>query len=135
MFFHVDIKGDRLPDRTLCLTYDDGPGQVQGNGPGPRTLELAEYLFERGVPATFFVIGKHLELYPQLPGQLSQMGHLVGNHTSTHPGLVALAVGGGNVCDELLENRCSDQKQRIPAGLLLPGPVRKLARAGRRGSP
>ena len=101
MFFHVDIKGDRLPDRTLCLTYDDGPGQVQGNGPGPRTLELAEYLFERGVPATFFVIGKHLELYPQLPGQLSQMGHLVGNHTSTHPGLVALAVGGGNVCDEL----------------------------------
>jgi peptidoglycan/xylan/chitin deacetylase (PgdA/CDA1 family) len=101
MFFHVDICGDRLPERTLCLTYDDGPGQVQGNGPGPRTLELAEYLFERGVPATFFFIGKHLEPYPQLPGWLSQMGHLVGNHTATHPGLVALAVGGGNVCDEL----------------------------------
>ena len=53
------------------------------------------------MPAAFFFIGKHLESHPQLPADLNRLGHLVGNHTFTHPGLVAMAQGGGNVCDEL----------------------------------
>jgi len=101
MFFNVDIKGDRLPTGTLCLTYDDGPGQTTGAGPGPRTLELAEYLYDQGIPATFFIIGDHAERHPGVLAQLCRWKHTVGNHTATHPGLVALASAGGNVLEEV----------------------------------
>src|SRR5262245_40026692 len=101
MFFDSDIKGDRLPPRTLCLTYDDGPGHTDGDGPGPRTLELGRYLFEEGIQATFFVIGQHAERHADVLLSLQRWGHLIGNHTYSHPGLVALAEEGGEVIGEV----------------------------------
>jgi peptidoglycan/xylan/chitin deacetylase (PgdA/CDA1 family) len=101
MFFNMDIKGDRLPPNTLCLTYDDGPGETRGGCAGPRTAELGQFLSERGIPATFFVIGRHAEQYRDLVQQLKEWGHLVGNHTYTHPGLVALVEAGGDAVEEL----------------------------------
>ncbi len=103
MFFHVDIKGDQLPTGTLCLTYDDGPGAKKGTGhePGPRTLELGEYLFNEGIPAAFFIIGDHARRHPGVLTRLAQWKHTIGNHTFTHPGLVCLAARGGNVLEEV----------------------------------
>jgi peptidoglycan/xylan/chitin deacetylase (PgdA/CDA1 family) len=101
MFFDLDIKADQLPPKTLCLTYDDGPGETAGAGPGPRTGALAAFLAERGVAATFFMIGQHIAEYPDLPRRLHALGHMVGNHTYTHPGLVALAQSGGDVVGEI----------------------------------
>jgi peptidoglycan/xylan/chitin deacetylase (PgdA/CDA1 family) len=101
MFFHSDIKGDRLPPRTLCLTYDDGPGATSGDGPGPCTEELGEYLFTRGIAATFFVIGQHAERHRDVLGRLKARGHLIANHTYSHPGLVSLALSGGDVIGEI----------------------------------
>ena len=99
MFFDLDIKGDLLPPKTICLTYDDGPGETQG--PGPRTGVLGRYLFEQGIQATFFMLGKHVERYPTLPRELQAWGHLIGNHTYSHPGLVGLAQAGGDVVGEI----------------------------------
>jgi peptidoglycan/xylan/chitin deacetylase (PgdA/CDA1 family) len=101
MFFHVDIKGDGLPPKTLCLTYDDGPGATDGDGPGPRTDELGAYLHSRGIAATFFVIGRHAEAHRDLLDRLRDRGHLIGNHTDSHPGLVSLAMSGGDVVGEV----------------------------------
>ena len=101
MLFHIDIKADRLPPGTVCLTYDDGPGVTTAAGPGPRTAELAEYLHERGIAAAFFVIGRHAERHPELLERLSRWGHVIGNHTYTHPGLANLAASGGDVVDEV----------------------------------
>jgi peptidoglycan/xylan/chitin deacetylase (PgdA/CDA1 family) len=101
MFFDLDIKGDRLPPKTLCLTYDDGPGETERLGPGPQTRALGRFLFEQGIPATFFVLGRHAEPLPDLLQQLQAWGHLVGNHTYDHPGLVALATAGGDVVGEI----------------------------------
>lgn len=101
MFFHIDIKADGLPPRTACLTYDDGPGETTGGGPGPRTAELGEYLFARGIGATFFVIGRHAERHRDVLAQLAGWGHLIGNHTYSHPGLANLAASGGDVIDEV----------------------------------
>ncbi|MFO0892957.1 MAG: polysaccharide deacetylase family protein [Isosphaeraceae bacterium] len=95
MFFHGDIKGNRLPRGILCLTYDDGPG--------PRTHELCDYLYESEIRAAFFVIGGHAEAHPEVLERLVLRDHLVGNHTTTHPGLVALAQGGGDVVREIAE--------------------------------
>jgi peptidoglycan/xylan/chitin deacetylase (PgdA/CDA1 family) len=101
MFHHQDIKGDRLPRGTLCLTYDDGPGAAEGDGPGPRTLELGRYLFEQQIQATFFVVGSQAESHRDILARLRDWGHLVGNHTYSHPGLVSLALSSGDVVGEL----------------------------------
>ena len=101
MFFHHDIKGDHLPRGTVCFTYDDGPGATAGNGPGPHTEELGRYLHEQDVPATFFVVGSHAERHRDILARLHAWGHLIGNHTYSHPGLVSLALSGGDVVGEL----------------------------------
>lgn len=93
MFYHHDLKGDDLPRGTICLTYDDGPGQD--------THELGRYLFAEGIAATFFVMGRHAEEQLDFLAQLRDWGHLIGNHTYSHPGLVALALAGGDVVGEL----------------------------------
>jgi peptidoglycan/xylan/chitin deacetylase (PgdA/CDA1 family) len=93
MFFDADIKGADFPARTLALTYDDGPGA--------RTAELAEYLRGEKIQAAFFVIGRHAKERPEALTALHRCGHTIGNHTYSHPGLVALAEAGGNVVDEL----------------------------------
>jgi peptidoglycan/xylan/chitin deacetylase (PgdA/CDA1 family) len=93
MFYDQDLKGADLPPKTLCLTYDDGPG--------PDTLELGRYLSAEGIAATFFVVGRHAEGRGDLLAQLRALGHRIGNHTYSHPGLVALAEAGGDVVDEV----------------------------------
>jgi peptidoglycan/xylan/chitin deacetylase (PgdA/CDA1 family) len=85
------INGDSLADGQFCLTFDDGPGESASPGPGPRTVELAEYLADQAVPATFFLCGKYLRELPQAPARLRELGHAVGNHTDTHTPLTSLA--------------------------------------------
>jgi peptidoglycan/xylan/chitin deacetylase (PgdA/CDA1 family) len=77
MLFDHDLKGFDLPARTLCLTYDDGPG--------PHTLELGRFLHEEGIRAAFFVIGRVAAEQPEVLARLRAWGHLIGNHTWSHP--------------------------------------------------
>lgn len=93
MFYHHDLKGNGLPRGIVCLTYDDGPGF--------HTEELGRYLHAEAIAATFFVVGRHAEDQTDLLSRLRDWGHLIGNHTYSHPGLVALALGGGDVVGEL----------------------------------
>ncbi len=63
--------------RKIALTFDDGPHPYY-------TEQLLDGLKERGVHATFFVTGKHVELYPELIERMNEEGHLIGNHTYSH---------------------------------------------------
>jgi len=67
--------------RQLALTYDDGPNH-------PHTLRLLEVLARHNVKATFFVIGRHLKQRPDIARELVRAGHIVGNHTFSHPNLI-----------------------------------------------
>ena len=69
------LTGRALPPGTLCLTYDDGPGETVGDGTGPRTLALAGYLADEGVRATFFMTGRHVEQMPAAPAAVRGLGH------------------------------------------------------------
>ncbi len=61
----------------LCaLTFDDGPGQT--------TEALLNILRDKGVRATFFVVGSRVHLYPETLKRLVAEGNEVGNHTFTH---------------------------------------------------
>jgi peptidoglycan/xylan/chitin deacetylase (PgdA/CDA1 family) len=85
----------RLPDKTLSLTYDDGPQ--------PNTLEIAEFLHERGIRATFFVLGEKIRERSQVLRSLVELGHVIGNHTNTHPHLRSLAETPNQLISEVME--------------------------------
>ncbi|MGA9305624.1 MAG: polysaccharide deacetylase family protein [Candidatus Sulfotelmatobacter sp.] len=67
--------------RQIALTYDDGPND-------PHTLRLLEVLAKHNVHATFFLIGRYVQQQPQIAREIVQAGHVVGNHTFTHPLLI-----------------------------------------------
>jgi peptidoglycan-N-acetylglucosamine deacetylase len=71
------LKGTDLPPRTLSLTFDDGPSTG--------TLELAQYLSKEQILATFFVIGKKIAGHEAQLTEMKRAGHLIGNHTWSHP--------------------------------------------------
>lgn len=64
--------------RQLALTYDDGPND-------PSTFRLLEILARHNVRATFFVIGRYVRQRPDIVRELHKAGHVIGNHTFTHP--------------------------------------------------
>ena len=64
--------------KQLALTYDDGPND-------PHTLRLLEVLARHGVRATFFLIGRYVQQRPDIVREIVHAGHIVGNHTFTHP--------------------------------------------------
>ena len=87
MFTNDQYKGNWLPPKTICLTFDDGPGHTEGDGPGPKTLKLAEYLRDQTICGTFFSVGKFIEEHPEITKQVFELGHIIGNHTYDHPHL------------------------------------------------
>ncbi len=67
--------------KQLALTYDDGPND-------PHTQHLLDVLARHEVRATFFLIGRYVQLRPDIVRELIKAGHVVGNHTFTHPLLI-----------------------------------------------
>lgn len=76
-----DGKADKASDddgqKKIALTFDDGPHPYY-------TEQLLNGLKEREVVATFFVMGKQAESYPELIERMKEEGHLIGNHTYSH---------------------------------------------------
>ena len=68
----------------IAMTYDDGPHPQNT----PRLLDI---LRKRNIKATFYVIGRSVNLYPQLTRRIVAEGHEIGNHTWTHPNLKTLS--------------------------------------------
>jgi peptidoglycan-N-acetylglucosamine deacetylase len=67
--------------REIALTFDDGPND-------PYTLQLLELLSQNNVKATFFLIGKYVDQRPDIVREIVAAGHIVANHTYTHPNLI-----------------------------------------------
>ncbi|WP_018132484.1 polysaccharide deacetylase family protein [Effusibacillus pohliae] len=72
-----------VPDHMVTLTFDDGPD--------PRfTPEILEMLKQRHLTATFFVVGQNALAHPDLTREIVKQGHLIANHSFTHPELEKL---------------------------------------------
>ena len=111
MFSLLQINGASLPDKTLCLTFDDGPGETMGDGPGPKTVPLAAYLNSEGIQATFFCVGKFIDKHPGIIAQLDKLGHFVGNHSYSHPDMIKIFESGRKE-EVLKEIRATDDQIR-----------------------
>jgi peptidoglycan/xylan/chitin deacetylase (PgdA/CDA1 family) len=66
--------------KEIALTYDDGPNDAA-------TLDLLNLLARHNARATFFMIGKFVRQRPDIARAVHAAGHLVANHTMTHPWL------------------------------------------------
>jgi len=64
----------------VALTFDDGPNDAA-------TPQLLEVLARHGVRATFFAMGSFTRLRPEIVREVVAAGHLLGNHTMSHPKL------------------------------------------------
>jgi len=70
--------------RRIALTFDDGPKP-------PFTEELIDELAEARVRATFFVVGRQAQKYPELVRELMAHGHEIANHSWDHPSVRTLS--------------------------------------------
>ncbi len=91
-------KADFVPaeplKKTVALTFDDGPHPTY-------TKKLLDGLLERGVKATFFVIGENIPGNEDLIARMEEEGHLIGNHTYDHV----------KICDMKKEDACYQVEQ------------------------
>jgi len=71
------FRAARRIERAVSLTFDDGPDPVA-------TPEILRALSQSGARATFFLIGKNVEAYPELTSQIIAGGHEVGEHGHSH---------------------------------------------------
>lgn len=67
----------RAIEPTIALTFDDGPNE-------PYTSRLLAVLAERDVRATFFMVGRCAERFPETVGAVVEAGHVLGNHSYSH---------------------------------------------------
>jgi peptidoglycan/xylan/chitin deacetylase (PgdA/CDA1 family) len=74
------VPAARAPGKVVALTFDDGPD--------PRfTPAVLTILRQAAVKATFCVVGRWARLHPDLVQAISADGHVLCDHTETHPAL------------------------------------------------
>lgn len=120
----------RVDSPSVFLTFDDGPIPEM-------TPQILAILKEKGVRATFFVVGDNVRKYPELLEQIRREGHQVGNHTFHHlPGLktsLAEYMKDVSACDELLKQDDKAQPSHLfrpPYGRMRASQKRELKNLG-----
>ncbi|MBR2935327.1 MAG: polysaccharide deacetylase family protein [Oscillospiraceae bacterium] len=79
----LEVPGPVEGKKLVALTFDDGP-HPEFTGP------LLEGLRERGVKATFFLVGTQIQYAPELVSRMAREGHQIGVHTYSHVSVVGL---------------------------------------------
>jgi peptidoglycan-N-acetylglucosamine deacetylase len=91
----------RVDQPYIAMTFDDGPS-------AENTPRLLDILKQRGIKATFFLIGANAEANPNLVKRILAEGHELGNHTWTHPQLSKLS-------DDKVKSEISRTQEAIAA--------------------
>ncbi len=79
----LGVEDRTASGRGWALTFDDGP-HAQGT---PAVLDV---LADRGVRATFFLVGEQVLRNPSIPGEIVAAGHQIGLHCHRHRNLLRL---------------------------------------------
>ncbi len=64
-------------NKKIVLTFDDGPSPTW-------TPLILDELKKAGIQATFFMIGHHVQKYPEVAKRVAREGHTIGNHGYAH---------------------------------------------------
>ena len=115
--------------KQIALTFDDGPND-------PHTLHLLDVLSRHNVPATFFMIGRYVRQRPDIALEVKNRGHVIANHTFTHPFLTFESVAGVRreleQCREALTGAVGEHSNlfRPPWGARRPAVLRTVRELG-----
>ena len=99
--------------KRVALTFDDGPSSKY-------TPLLLEGLKERGVHATFFLMGKNIEGKEERVKRMQAEGHLIGNHTYNHVELCKISKEAARTEIEATNQEIYDITGEYPMWLRLP---------------
>ncbi|MBV9086960.1 MAG: polysaccharide deacetylase family protein [Acidobacteriaceae bacterium] len=122
------VRG-RRGSRQIALTFDDGPND-------PHTLHLLDILARHQVQATFFMIGRYVREQPRIARAVADAGHVIGNHTDTHPNLIGCTSAQVNAqlgeCERALSDAVGGHSRlfRPPFGARLPHVLHAVRRRG-----
>jgi peptidoglycan/xylan/chitin deacetylase (PgdA/CDA1 family) len=64
-------------EKVVALSFDDGPHPHH-------TPEILDLLDEHQIPATFFLVGRHVRQHPEIARRIAGGSHEIGNHTLSH---------------------------------------------------
>ena len=73
----ADVDADIGEEKRIAITFGDGPHRLY-------TPKLLDGLKERGIHATFFLVGENIGNNEALVKRMAEEGHLIGNHTFSH---------------------------------------------------
>jgi peptidoglycan/xylan/chitin deacetylase (PgdA/CDA1 family) len=129
-FFCRAVCRGRAGGMKVALTFDDGPDPKA-------TPELLDLLKREGIAATFFCVGKNVEANPDIAARIAGEGHLLANHSFTHPWYISLLMGRG-LRSEMERTQEAIKKAagvtpiyfRPPSGMTGPNFARALKRVG-----
>jgi peptidoglycan/xylan/chitin deacetylase (PgdA/CDA1 family) len=102
--------------KVVALTLDDGPDPRYT----PTVLELAR---TKGLKLTFFLVGREIQLHPELARKEVAEGHVIGNHTWDHPTLTydteSQDISEIERCEDEIEGICGKRTHlfRPPKGM------------------
>lgn len=71
-----NINPSVISDKTIYLTFDDGPSYL--------TEKILDILKEENIPATFFVTSRGIDIYSNVIKRMQEENHTIALHTSTH---------------------------------------------------
>lgn len=98
VFTNLNITNIKDTIPKVALTFDDGPSSQY-------TEKLLDGLKERGVKASFFIIGESIKENEKIIKRMYDEGHLIGNHTYTHIDLAK--TNFSDACKEINDtNKC-----------------------------
>jgi peptidoglycan/xylan/chitin deacetylase (PgdA/CDA1 family) len=131
-FFHDRPPADRSTwPKLVALTFDDGPYPVT-------TPLLLDVLRDLHVHATFFLIGRDAQEFPELTRRIAAQGHQIANHTLTHANLDQLnhrsveqeLSGGRAALSRLVNDPAIGSMMRPPHGRFTVATVSAAQQAG-----
>lgn len=113
-------------EKKVALTFDDGPDSVY-------TPQILDILRDYKVKGTFFLIGNRADLFPEVVQRMVKEGHIIGNHSMTHPNIIKLnkeqTAKEIKECEDVLRSLTGYRTAlfRSPYGSLNPEKVREIA--------
>jgi peptidoglycan/xylan/chitin deacetylase (PgdA/CDA1 family) len=117
-WFHRVVYSVPTKAKVIALTFDDGPHPVY-------TRQILDILDKYHVKATFFMIGRLMDRYPDIVKDVLKRGHVIANHTYTHPSNIdadtsAQVVRELEQCEQVVERMSGKRAYffRPPRGLI-----------------
>ena len=129
-FFPNIIWKKTTNEKKIWLTFDDGPEE-----------EVTEYILETlkklNIKASFFLIGKNIQEFPELTKEIIKKGHIIGNHSFSHLNgfkskneeyIYDIELGQKLINEKLVEMGITNKIKifRPPYGRILPRQIKRL---------